>query len=82
MLAKGLSFQIIEEALSTMTDSMTWMVNAGGQPTKRREKMFVTLTINRIDKKIKQNKPGKVKFQNGSTVWTRENYAYDCYPKA
>ena len=51
MLAKGLTFQIIEEALSTVIDSMTLMVNAGGQPTIRREKMFVTLTINRIDKK-------------------------------
>ena len=51
MLAQGLSFQITEEALSTVISSITWMVNAGGQPTIRREKMFVTLTINRTDKK-------------------------------
>ena len=53
MLVKGLTFQIMEEALSTAIDSMTWMVNASGQPTIRREKMFVTLT-NRIEKKKKQ----------------------------
>ena len=42
VLAKGFTFQIIEEALSTAIDSMTWMVNAvAGQPTKRKETMFL-----------------------------------------
>ena len=40
VLAKEFTFQIIEEALSTAID-IAWiekMVNASGQPTKRREK--------------------------------------------
>ena len=49
VLGKGFTFQIIEEALSTAIDSMTWMVNAGaGRPTIRKETMFLHSLIESI----------------------------------